>query len=84
MAEVEQALKALGTNVVPFLLNEAFSTFHDSPLSTNLLTATSTLLRPLGSPPFRPSHLCPSIGFRRALRDQTARRVDPAAGFHGL
>jgi len=49
------ALRAMGTNAVPFLLNEFYSYRPDSPLRTNVLTFLNKLPRPLRFPPFVPA-----------------------------
>jgi len=53
--EAAQALRAMGTNAVPFLLKRFYSYSPDAPLKTNVLTFLSRLPEPFRFPPFVPA-----------------------------
>ena len=53
--QAAQAFRAIGTNAVPFLLNEFYGYSPDSPLRTNVLTFLSRLPEPFRFPPFVPA-----------------------------
>jgi HEAT repeat protein len=64
-----KALRAIGTNAVPFLVVQTFSTNQDSPLTTNLVP----LLSKLGLPEFIPAD------DRRAAAFQAVFEIKPPA-----
>lgn len=49
------ALRALGTNAIPFLVRECFTTNQESPFQTNVLTLLATLPGPFRFPAFVPA-----------------------------
>jgi HEAT repeat protein len=53
--EAAQALRAMGTNAVPFLLEKLYDYRPDSPARTNVLTFLSRLPEPFRFPPFIPA-----------------------------
>lgn len=50
-----RALRALGTNAVPYLLEQCSSQAQDSAFETNIFARLSKVLEPLGAPPFVPA-----------------------------
>lgn len=54
-AQAARALRALGTNAIPFLVLECFKTNQESAFQTNLLSWLAELPEPLRRPPFVPA-----------------------------
>jgi HEAT repeat protein len=54
-SEAAGALRAIGTNAVPFLLKECFSNEQDSSIRSNILTSLSHLPAPFHFSPFVPA-----------------------------
>src|SRR6185295_8404219 len=50
--QAARAIRAMGTNAIPFLVAECFSTSREFPLQTNLFTFLATLPKPFRFPPF--------------------------------
>ena len=72
--EANEALRAMGANAVPLLVEECYSTSHDAG-PTNLLKVLSELPRPFRFPPFVPAEL---------IRDEAAQvlyAIKPPAQF---
>src|SRR5688572_9296161 len=53
--QAARALRAMGTNAIPFLVAECFTTSQESPLQTNVLTFLAALPKPFRFPPFVPA-----------------------------
>jgi hypothetical protein len=51
------AFRSLGTNAVPFLLEECFSTYQDTALGSNVARVLTELPEPFRAPPFVPADL---------------------------
>jgi len=53
--QAARALRAIGTNAIPFLVEECFTINRESPLQTNVLSFLAALPRPFRFPPFVPA-----------------------------
>jgi len=53
--QAARAMRAMGTNAIPFLVAECFAPYHEFPFQTNVLTFLAGLPDPFRFPPFVPA-----------------------------
>lgn len=53
--QAARALRAIGTNAIPFLVTECFTVIRESPVQTNVLAFLAKLPEPIRFPPFVPA-----------------------------